>query len=258
MKKTLITLLLLLLCAGFVHLLYEAYITPEAIRHVENARQAGESAPQTLTVILKDVEQQICLTLGLWCLLIMGGKFWSIWNDSHIYSIDFVGEMLEKSEEESDEKTTLRQTMAEIEKLPQRFMDTPVVETLLSSIRRYLMTNDVHNTSEAISLSIDGLAMRQETENTMIRFIIWAVPSIGFIGTVRGIGLALTQADEALAGDITLMTDSLGVAFNSTLVALCLSVALMLLLHALLRMQDGQLIQTQAYCKKFLLNRISK
>ncbi len=258
MKKILIPLLILLFCAGFVHLIYAAYITPEATRLVEASKAAGESAPQTLTVILKDIEQQICVTLALWCLLIMGGKFWSIWNDSHIYSIDFVGEMIGKSDEESDEKDTLRQTMQEIEKLPERFLNTPVVETLLSSIRRYLMTDDVHNTSEAISLSVDGLAMRQEAENTMIRFIIWAIPSIGFIGTVRGIGQALTQADEALAGDITLMTDSLGVAFNSTLVALCLSVILMLLLHALLRLQDGQLIQTQTYCEKFLLNRISK
>ncbi len=258
MKKILIALLMLILSAGFVHLIYAAYITPDAERLVEAARLSGEAAPQTLTVIMKDVEQQICVTLGLWCLLIMSAKFWGIWNDSHIYSIDFVGEIINKGEEGLEEKDALRQTMHEIEKLPERLISTPVIETLLASIRRYLMTDDVHNTSEAISLSIDGLAMRQEAENTMIRFIIWAIPSIGFIGTVRGIGKALTQADEALAGDITLMTDSLGVAFNSTLVALCLSVLLMLLLHGLLRLQDGQLIDTQAYCEKFLLNRISK
>ncbi len=68
----------------------------------------------------------------------------------------------------------------------------------------------------------------------------------------------MTQADEALKGNITQMTDSLGVAFNSTLVALCLSIPLMLLLHALQRFQDGELIKTQEYCEKFLLNRVSK
>jgi biopolymer transport protein ExbB/TolQ len=92
----------------------------------------------------------------------------------------------------------------------------------------------------------------------MVRYLIWAIPSIGFIGTVRGIGQALSQADKALAGDIAGMTDSLGVAFNSTFVALVISIGLMFLLHQLQRLQDGLLVDTQEYCEKFLLNRISK
>ena len=91
----------------------------------------------------------------------------------------------------------------------------------------------------------------------MVRYLIWAIPSIGFIGTVRGIGQALSQADKALAGDIAGMTDSLGVAFNSTFVALVISIGLMFLLHQLQRLQDGLLVDTQEYCDKFLLNRIS-
>ena len=92
----------------------------------------------------------------------------------------------------------------------------------------------------------------------MIRYLIWAIPSIGFIGTVRGIGQALSQADLALAGDITGMTDSLGVAFNSTFVALLISIILMFLLHQLQRLQDDAVVDTQAYCEKFLLTRISR
>jgi biopolymer transport protein ExbB/TolQ len=92
----------------------------------------------------------------------------------------------------------------------------------------------------------------------MIRYLIWAIPSIGFIGTVRGIGGALAQADQALAGDIGGMTNSLGLAFNSTFVALLISIVLMFLLHQLLRLQDGLVVDTQAYCEKFLLKRISE
>lgn len=258
MKKIIYAALLLAISAVFVHLvLYEAFITPSADKLVAEAQRAGTAAPQVFTVIMKDWEQQVCVTLALWCLLLMAGKFWGLWNEQLLYKIDYVGVMLEESET-ADEKDTLRKTMTEIEKLPEKFTSSPVVQTLLSSIRRYLMTDDVHSTSEAISLSIDALAMRQESENTMIRYIVWAIPSIGFIGTVRGIGAALSQADEALAGDITLMTDSLGVAFNSTLVALVISIFLMLMLHVLQRFQDGQLIEAQTYCEKFLLNRISK
>ena len=67
---------------------------------------------------------------------------------------------------------------------------------------------------------IEVAADQQESELSMLRYLVWAIPSIGFIGTVRGIGVALQRADEALTGDISGVTSALGVAFNSTLVAL--------------------------------------
>ena len=45
-------------------------------------------------------------------------------------------------------------------------------------------------------------AEQQESELSMLRYLAWAIPSIGFIGTVRGIGVALMRADEALTGDL--------------------------------------------------------
>ena len=73
---------------------------------------------------------------------------------------------------------------------------------------------------------------------TFIKYISWAIPSIGFIGTVRGIGDALSRAAEAIDGNITGMTTSLGVAFNSTFVALVLSILLMLFITSLEHKQD--------------------
>ena len=125
-------------------------------------------------------------------------------------------------------------------------------------MRRYVITGNVQDTSDAIQAGVEALAVKQEAENSMIRYLIWAIPSIGFLGTVRGIGEALSRAEEALAGDITGMTASLGIAFNSTLVALLISVGLMFLLHQLQRLQDGLVVDTQEYCEVFLLNRISE
>ena len=62
---------------------------------------------------------------------------------------------------------------------------------------------------------------------------------------------------QNMRGDIAGMTESLGVAFNSTFVALLISIVLMFLLHQLQRLQDGMLVDTQEYCESFLLNRIS-
>ena len=86
----------------------------------------------------------------------------------------------------------------------------------------------------------------------MIRYIAWAIPSIGFIGTVRGIGDALGQAHKALEGNIFGVTRSLGVAFNSTLIALVLSIVLMFMLHQLQLLQERYVQETEAYCENKL------
>jgi len=84
---------------------------------------------------------------------------------------------------------------------------------------------------------------------SMIRYIAWAIPSIGFIGTVRGIGDALGQAHQAIEGEIFGVTRSLGVAFNSTLIALLISIVLMFMLHQLQLLQERYVLETEAYCE---------
>lgn len=234
-----------------IHSLYIGYIRPEAELAMQLAKAAGQSAPRDIVVILKDYEQEICLILMCWGIFLIVGKCLEILKDRYLFNVDLV-------EGAADEAFNLSAALKTLEALPDRVRNSPLLRTLMASLRRYLITGDVQNTSDAIESSVEALAVKQEAENSMIRYLIWAIPSIGFIGTVRGIGHALSQADQALAGDIAGMTNSLGVAFNSTLVALLISIGLMFLLHQLQRLQDGLVVDTQDYCESFLLNRVSK
>ena len=90
----------------------------------------------------------------------------------------------------------------------------------------------------------------------MVRYISWAIPSIGFIGTVRGIGDALGQAYKAVEGDISGVTVSLGVAFNGTFVALVLSI-IMFALHQLQLSQERLVLRTQRYADKQLIRHLA-
>ena len=90
----------------------------------------------------------------------------------------------------------------------------------------------------------------------MVRYISWAIPSIGFLGTVRGIGQALGQAHQAAQGDIAGVTQSLGVAFNSTFIALVVSILIMFLLYQLQLMQDRLVLDTQNYCDDYLIRHL--
>jgi biopolymer transport protein ExbB/TolQ len=90
----------------------------------------------------------------------------------------------------------------------------------------------------------------------MIRYIAWAIPSIGFIGTVRGIGAALAQAHKAVEGDIAGVTQSLGVAFNSTFIALLLSIVLMFVVHQLQLLQERLVLESKSYCDRRLIRHL--
>jgi biopolymer transport protein ExbB/TolQ len=90
----------------------------------------------------------------------------------------------------------------------------------------------------------------------MIRYIAWAIPSLGFIGTVRGIGLALAQAHKAVDGNITPVTENLGTAFNSTLIALLLSMALMFLVHQLELAQERLVRNAQTALDRDLIQHL--
>ena len=267
MTKTLSNMIALVVCVVAVHLTYIGYIRPQASLVLEASRQAGQSAPRHLVVILKDYEQEICLILMLWGMFLILGKCLAILREQYLFSVDLLEESAEEPEEAAEAEAAedppgefhgLNSALQTLETLPPDIRETPLVKTLMTSLRRFLITQDVQNTSDAIESSVEALALKQDAENSMIRYLIWAIPSIGFIGTVRGIGQALSQADQALAGDIAGMTESLGIAFNSTLVALLISIALMFMLHQLQRLQDNLVVDTQDYCEAFLLNRISK
>ena len=251
MKELARAALVLAASAGAIHLLYVQVIRPRAEAAIEAARIAGVSAPRDWTVILKDWEQEICLVLLVFCAIQILVRLWALASEQYLFGVD----VLEAADEGA---APLADTLDELETLPAAMSGTQLMGALKASLRRYRITGDVQNTSDAVQTSVEALGVRFEADNAMIRYIIWAIPSIGFVGTVRGIGQALSQADEALAGDIARMTASLGTAFNSTLVALLASLVLMLLLHVLQRAQDRRLVDIQAYCEEFLLKRISR
>ncbi|MDO8828131.1 MotA/TolQ/ExbB proton channel family protein [Methylophaga sp.] len=243
-----------------VHMIYIGYVRPEAAQLIDLALQQQESSPRNIVVIIKDYEQEICFILMMWGCFLIASSYREILKTKYLYSVDLIEDpKLEDEDTESKTPTDLdvNRIIHRLDtEIPQDCMSSPLVQTLRSSLWRYSSTNNVQNLSDAIESNLEALAVKQDSENTMIRYLIWAIPSIGFIGTVRGIGQALSQADKALAGDISGMTDSLGLAFNSTLVALLISIFLMFLFHQLQRMQDSQIVDTQSYCDKFLLRRI--
>jgi biopolymer transport protein ExbB/TolQ len=93
----------------------------------------------------------------------------------------------------------------------------------------------------------------------MIRYIVWLIPTIGFIGSVMGIGAALAVAGATKADDPNLLTNTtsaMSIAFNGTFIALLLSATLVFIMH-LAQMKEEKALNTSAqYCLDQLINRL--
>jgi biopolymer transport protein ExbB/TolQ len=248
----------LLLAVLVVHAVYVAVIRPSADAQLaeQAARaEAGEefTPERTLAIVVRDVEQEACFILLLWAIAIMGLKAQRTRQEMA---------MLDRSLIDIPEGTSLlpqdaRQYSRTLETLPDETQEFLLPRTLTNALGRFATTSSIPAVSEAVREQCDIEADRLDSELSMVRYISWAIPSIGFIGTVRGIGDALGQAYKAVEGDISGVTVSLGVAFNSTFVALVLSIIIMFALHQLQLSQERLVLNTQRYIDRKLLRHLA-
>ena len=251
MGQTIKGLIALSVSTIVVHAIYTIIIRPKAMMMEALAAQGQPEMTRSIWIILKDFEQEVCLILMFWAMFLIFDKIMQITKSSFLFNVDFL-------KDNDLSQPSIKLALDDLDAMKRDLADAPLIRVLRSSLRRFLVAGDIHSSSEVVESECAALANKNEAENSMIRYLIWAVPSIGFIGTVRGIGEALSRADEALAGDISGMTGSLGVAFNSTLVALIISIVLMFLLHQLQRLQDSLIVSVNDYLQKNVLDRLSK
>ncbi len=265
--KGLISSLGLIASFIFVGVLYGGIIRPTANKTAlasELGIEGGGGTWSSIFVILKDYEQQICFSLLVWGVMILVYKFILVTGEASVL------DRYEPSDEDSRPEIDLlegannisRQRASELSKQVDKLGAEPEQKNkilpyvIARGLERYHMTGSVPEATDTMMGRLEVAAEQQESELSMLRYLVWAIPSIGFIGTVRGIGVALRRADEALQGDISGVTTALGVAFNSTLVALFISIILMLLIHLLQSNQEGLILRLQTYCREQIIDKL--
>ncbi|WDE13199.1 MotA/TolQ/ExbB proton channel family protein [Thalassomonas haliotis] len=247
----------LLLSVIIVHAVYVTLVRPEAeaiIKQQEAQQLAGTNVTdqRSLYVVLKDYEQETCLILMLWAMMIMGYKARMALQEKHMLA----QAILDVQEGASILPEDARALCRPLQGLSPEKQGMLAPRTLLVALKRFSATANVAAVATAIKDICEAEADRLDSELAMVRYISWAIPSIGFIGTVRGIGEALGQAHQAVEGNIIGVTNSLGVAFNSTFIALVISIFIMFFTHQLQLMQERLVQNTQDYCDGNLLNHL--
>ena len=238
----------LIIATIVVHAFYVSIVRPNATEVLAQQAIEAENNPdyvreRSTWVLIKDLEQEACFILMFWALAIMGYKAREILRERNLLDIDLVpiAEGMRILPEDT------REFARQVQALPEDHQRMLLPRALMNALRRFNSTRNIQDVSSSTNIVFESEADRLESELSMIRYISWAIPSIGFIGTVRGIGEALAQADKAVQGDIAGVTQSLGVAFNSTFIALLISIFLMFLVYQLQLLQERLVFDSQNY-----------
>jgi len=128
-------------------------------------------------------------------------------------------------------------------------------EVLSRSLLRFEVAREVAAAESVVTTEAGLLADSRDADLGLIRFAAWAIPSVGFIGTVRGIGAALAVADSP--DNIGEIVSYLAVAFDTTLIALLLSIIVMFVLHQYQRSNDAMTAALIRRCDDILVGHLT-
>ncbi|UDQ99167.1 MotA/TolQ/ExbB proton channel family protein [Lentisphaerota bacterium WC36G] len=145
---------------------------------------------------------------------------------------------------------------------PRRFLILNRMERALANLQNIGRISDVAETLESQAV-ID----EQYTESTytIAKGFIWAIPVMGFIGTVLGLSVAIGGfgsvlsvefSPDKLKDSLTEVTGGLAVAFETTLIALVAALFIQVILTFINNYEEDFLDSCSDYCHKNIIARL--
>ena len=107
-------------------------------------------------------------------------------------------------------------------------------------------TGSADTLEEHLKYLSDLDAARAAQSYGLVRFVIWAIPIMGFLGTVIGITDAIACLSPSQLDNMSGVVGGLGVAFDTTAIALGLSMVLMLVQFGVDRYEQSLLAEVDA------------
>ena len=131
------------------------------------------------------------------------------------------------------------------------------------TILQFQSSRSVDQANSLLNSTLELCQHEVELRYNMLRYLVWLIPTLGFIGTVIGIAQALSTLGGVDFSDQTAMgammgemTSALGVAFYTTLLALLQSAVLVFAVHVVQAREERVLNRAGQYCIDNLINRL--
>jgi len=140
-----------------------------------------------------------------------------------------------------------------------------VPNIVIRGLEHFRVRKNAPEVASILTSQSDIDANSVESSYTLLKVFIWAIPILGFIGTVVGISAAVGGFSGTLdsADDISVLKDSLNnvtgglaTAFDTTLVALVMSMLVMFPTSSLQKAEEDLLNWVDEYCNENLLKRL--
>ena len=153
-----------------------------------------------------------------------------------------------------------------VQSLPTRLHESFMVKRMRRGLEHFQVRRSNPEVASMMLSQSEIDAGAVHTSYTLIKVFIWAIPILGFIGTVLGISNAVGAFSGALdaAQDIAVLKNSLNsvtaglaVAFDTTLIALVISLIISFPASAMQKAEEDLLGWVDAYCNENLLKRLN-
>lgn len=225
---------------------------------------AGESkaellarwTPERLAKLFLGPEQIVCYCCFLWAALVLLVRYREVRRQRRAFHLD----LLPTEEGARILPEDARPLMRKVEAQGERFGPSILANLVRTGLQKYAVSRSAADVAEVVRNQSDIEANRLGASlGGLVGYLAWAIPAIGFIGTVRGLAGAfgLAGSEEAdIAAFTRQATDQLKIAFDCTLIALALSIILMYLLHSVQRAEETLVIDAQEYCQEHMLLRL--
>lgn len=161
--------------------------------------------------------------------------------------------------------STVEQVLRRIHEIaddPRNFVVLNRVEVALSNLRNLGAVGDVE---EILRSQASQDESQMETSYALIQGFVWAIPVLGFIGTVLGLSQAIGsftavlgtgQDVSAITGALGKVTAGLATAFDTTLVALVAALVLQLLMVMTKKSEEEFLDEAMEYGLRNVVGRL--
>jgi len=145
---------------------------------------------------------------------------------------------------------------------PKKFLLTHRVHNALANLRNMGQIGDVDDVLKTQAEYDEAVV---DSGYTLLKGLIWAIPVLGFIGTVQGLSMALgsfwgvvshAKEMDQLRDSLQGVTGGLATAFDTTLVGLIAAMAVHLLMILLRRREEAYLDACKEYCQRYIVGRL--
>jgi biopolymer transport protein ExbB/TolQ len=211
-------------------------------------------SPDRLRQLFLGPEQVLCYLAFVWAALILQSRYREMWRQRQAFGLG----LLPDEEGARILPEDARPLARKVEHLTAR-RPFILANMIRLGLGKYAISKSAPDVAEVVRNQADVEASRLVSTMGTVHYLVWAIPAVGFVGTVRGLAGAFGMAgvtDVGMADFTRQATDQLKIAFDCTLVALLLSLVLMYLVHTVQRAEETLVVDAQEYCQEHLLLRL--